>query len=209
MKRAAIILMFVLMFGWAIYEFVSNTNQSAEESDEVKQETMSQDDGDSNSSTTEENNGDEQEDIEVVDEEEGLDVGNVAPDVLLTTLEGEEVYLSDYRGKRVMLNFWGTWCPPCRAEMPDMEKFHQDTEIEIIAVNLIETESNVDQVHDFIGDYGLTFTVLLDEGNEAATTYQIQPIPTSYLINSDGTIHNKAFGALNYELMVQEFEKMN
>ncbi len=196
------------MFGWAIYEFISNTNQSSKDSEEVKQETMSEEDGEASSPSSAETNDRESEE-EGVNAEEGLDVGNVAPDVKLTTLEGEEVYLSDYRGKRVMLNFWATWCPPCRAEMPDMEKFHQDTDVEIIAVNLIETESNLDQVHDFIEDYGLTFSVLLDEGNNAANTYQIQPIPTSYLINSDGTIHNKAFGALNYELMVQEFEKMN
>lgn len=208
MKRSVIIIIFVLMFGWAIYEFISNTNQSSKDSEEVKQETMSEEDGEASSPSSAETNDRESEE-EGVNAEEGLDVGNVAPDVKLTTLEGEEVYLSDYRGKRVMLNFWATWCPPCRAEMPDMEKFHQDTDVEIIAVNLIETESNLDQVHDFIEDYGLTFSVLLDEGNNAANTYQIQPIPTSYLINSDGTIHNKAFGALNYELMVQEFEKMN
>lgn len=198
MKRSIIISVFILMFGWAVYEFISSS-----ESDESNQQTISNENNDessvsSNIEITESDNG-----------EEGLEIGNIAPETMLKTLDGEEIYLSDYRGKRVLLNFWATWCPPCRAEMPDMEKFHQDTDIEIIAVNLIETESNQGQVDNFIDEYSLTFSVMLDEGNEAANTYQIQPIPTSYLINSDGTIHNKAFGALNYDMMVQEFEKMN
>ena len=201
MKKLILVVVFVLMFGWAVYEFV----------------------GDSDTATVEENAGNESE-IETSGEEgasvssdiavdgnsgtEGLDFGDMAPDVKLKTMDGEEVHLSDFRGERVMLNFWGTWCPPCRAEMPDMEDFHQNTDIKIVAVNLIETETSIDDVHAFIEDYGLTFSVYTDEGNAAAEAYRIQPIPTSYLINSDGTIHNKAFGALNYELMIQEFEKM-
>src|SRR5690625_5188421 len=71
----------------------------------------------------------------------GLEKGNLAPDFELETIEGETVKLSDYRGEKVMLNFWATWCPPCRAEMPDMQKFHENhDEGVILAVNLTETE---------------------------------------------------------------------
>lgn len=183
MKKAIFITVFVLMFGWAVYEFISNKEDTAK----------------GNTDTTEQ-----------VSNEVGLERGNIAPDIKLKTLDGEEVQLSDYRGKKVMLNFWATWCPPCRAEMPDMEKFHQNTDIEILAVNLIETETNQDleKVTDFIDEYELTFSILVDEGSQASTLFRIRPIPTSYLINSDGTIYNMAFGALNYELMIQEFEKM-
>lgn len=197
MKKIILIAVFVLMFGWAIYEFVSDSDSSAtdESGSEIETETES---GDSVSS-----------DLETGEEDGvGLERGDMAPDVPLQTMDGEEVYLSDLRGERVMLNFWGTWCPPCRAEIPDMEKFHQDTDIEIVAVNLIETESSVEDVKNFIDEYDMTFSVYLDEDNAIATAYQIQPVPTSYLINSDGTIHNKALGALNYDLMIQEFEKM-
>lgn len=197
------------MFGWALYEFVSNADRSSVDTIETEQQASSGEDHDESSvSSNIEPNVNSAEEVTSDNGEEGLEIGNLAPDIQLKTLEGQDVYLSDYRGKRVMLNFWATWCPPCRAEMPDMEKFHQNTDIEILAVNLIDTESSEKQVHDFIDDYNLTFSILLDEGNEAATIYRIQPIPTSYLINSDGTIHNKAFGALNYELMIQEFEKM-
>src|SRR5690625_7728587 len=75
------------------------------------------------------------------DPEVGLEKGNLAPDFELETVEGETVSLSDFRGEKVLLNFWATWCPPCRAEMPDMQKFHENHEIGVIlAVNLTETE---------------------------------------------------------------------
>ncbi|WP_316245041.1 redoxin domain-containing protein [Gracilibacillus massiliensis] len=142
------------------------------------------------------------------DIQEGLEVGDEAPDFQLQTLNGETAKLSDYRGQRVMLNFWATWCPPCRAEMPDMEKFYHNKDVEILAVNLAETEASVEDVHDFVEEFGLSFSILLDEGNQAATTYQIRPIPTSYMIDSKGIISYKAYGPLNYEMMETEFEKM-
>jgi peroxiredoxin len=138
----------------------------------------------------------------------GLEVGNVAPDFQLQTLAGETVKLSDYKGQRVMLNFWATWCPPCRAEMPDMEKFYQKKGVAILAVNLTETEATMQDIHDFVDEFGVTFPILLDKKIEVATTYQIGPIPTSYMIDSDGIIRYKTLGALNYEMMVAEFEKM-
>ncbi len=60
------------------------------------------------------------------DVKEGLEIGDRAPDFKLNTLEGETLQLSDFRGERVMINFWATWCPPCRQEMPDMERFYQE-----------------------------------------------------------------------------------
>lgn len=205
MKRSMIVIaIFILLFGWVLFEFIVNSDDK-----ELEEEVINSEDTEEFSVSSDTNiNEDGGEEQTSGSGEEGLEVGNMAPDIPITTLDGEEVRLSEFRGKQVMLNFWATWCPPCRAEMPDMEKFHQDTDIEIVAVNLIDTEANLKQVQDFIDEYDLTFSILLDEGNTAATIYKIQPIPTTYLINSDGTIHNKAFGALNYELMIQEFEKM-
>jgi len=139
----------------------------------------------------------------------GLEKGKRAPDFELETLEGGTVKLSDYRGKRVMLNFWASWCGPCRAEMPDMQTFHEDTEIVILAVNLTDTESSEKNIPNFVDEHGLTFPILLDKETEVATRYQIQPIPTSFMIDSDGIIHKVAYGALNYELMVKEFDRMS
>src|SRR5699024_12022031 len=126
----------------------------------------------------------------------------------LTTMDGETVKLSDYRGERVMLNFWASWCGPCRTEMPDMQKLYENEDAVILAVNLASTESSEKNAINFVNQFGLTFPILLDEENEVATLYQIQPIPTSYMIDSNGIIHNKALGALNYEQMLQQYEQM-
>lgn len=208
MKKAILIVVVIGMLGWAVYDFVISSNQgetadSVEESEEVSNDKAT-------SSSPEEEVEEEEEVDTVVDSDvEGLDKGQMAPDFELTTLDGETVKLSDFRGKRVMLNFWATWCPPCRAEMPDMQRFHEDKDVVILAVNLRETETNTQKVQDFIDERDLTFQILLDEKTAVANRYQIQPIPSSFMIDSDGRIQNKAFGALNYDLMVQEFERMH
>ncbi|WP_193063844.1 peroxiredoxin family protein [Oceanobacillus oncorhynchi] len=205
MKKWIFTMIIVGMIGWALYDFIDSSRQSTDEFVPVEE----------NSSVEE----DVREQLEAADNEEGdsaagentevgLEVGNMAPYFELQTLAGETVKLSDYRGKKVMINFWATWCPPCRAEMPDMEAFYQDKDIVILAVNLTETENNLQQVQDFVNEYELTFPILLDEKIEVAEQYMIQPIPTSYMINSNGVVAFKAFGSLNYDFMVQEFEKM-
>lgn len=182
MKKAILIVVIVALFGWAVYDFVISDSKEATEN------TAQSPEGDA---------------------EVGLEKGNIAPDFELQTLEGETVKLSDYRGEKVMLNFWATWCPPCRAEMPDMQKFHENTDVVILAVDLLETENDIDSVTNFIEELGLTFRILLDEDSSVANTYNIQPIPTTYMIDSAGIINTVSFGALNYDLMIQEYEKMD
>ena len=138
---------------------------------------------------------------------EGLEVGNLAPDFELETLEGETVKLSDLKGQKVFLNFWASWCGPCRSEMPDMQKFHEDRDdVTILAVNVNDRPENVDE---FLEEYGITFPILPDEGTAVSTQYSIQLLPTSYLIDSEGKIEHIAKGALHYEDMVDYFDKMD
>lgn len=193
MKKGIVAVIILGMFVWAILEYVdfSKTDDSSLE-EETTTNFVEQDEGTS--------------DLVV-----GLRQGNIAPDFELETLKGERVKLSDFRGKRIMLNFWASWCGPCRAEIPDMQKFYDQKEedIEILAVNLIDSRPDeADNVGPFVEEYELTFPVLLDWGNVVSGIYQIQPIPTTFLIHSDGRIHNIAYGPLNYELMIQEFAKM-
>ncbi|WP_077602939.1 peroxiredoxin family protein [Oceanobacillus sojae] len=201
MKKWIFAIIVVGMVGWALYDYIDSSRQSADEFVPVEEESNLEEDVREQLNT-------EESDITSGESEVGLEVGNIAPDFELQTLNGETVKLSDYRGEKVMINFWATWCPPCRAEMPDMEEFYQDKNIVILAVNLTETENNLQQVEDFINEHGLTFPILLDEEIEVAEQYMIQPIPTSYMINSNGVVSFKAFGSLNYDFMVQEFEKM-
>jgi len=138
----------------------------------------------------------------------GTEIGDKAPDFEAETLDGETVKLSDFEGERIMLNFWTTWCPPCREEMPDIQKFHETSDVVILAVNLTDTEMNKNNVTAFIEEFDFTFPVLMDEGAKVSNLYKINPIPMSYMIDSNGKIHYKAFGAMDYELMVEEFAKM-
>ncbi|CAM3939800.1 redoxin domain-containing protein [Alkalicoccus chagannorensis] len=140
--------------------------------------------------------------------EEGLDQGDLAPDFELTTLEGETVQLSDFRGSPVMLNFWATWCPPCRAEMPDMQQVYDDGDLEVLAVNLTSSESSADDVSTFVTDFGLTFPILMDEEAEISDLYEIQPVPTSYFIDENGRIQQASYGPVNEEQMRQQAEML-
>ncbi|WP_010095619.1 peroxiredoxin family protein [Ornithinibacillus scapharcae] len=194
MKKWILIVIVVGMVGWAVYDFINSNSQTSEKID--KMDTIKE--------VEAESEGAENTEEPVI----GLEVGNMAPDFQLQTLSGDNVKLSDFRGNRVMINFWATWCPPCRAEMPDMEKFHQDKDVVILAVNLTDAESSIEDVEDFSDEYKLTFPILMDTNLDVADLYMIQPIPTTYMVDSNGLISYKAFGAMNYDLMVQEYEKM-
>lgn len=134
----------------------------------------------------------------------GINQGNLAPDFELKTLNGESIKLSDLRGKKVILNMWATWCPPCRAEMPDMQKFYEkykDENVTILAVNMTTSEKNVDSIPAFLDEFGITFPVVLDEQNEVADIYQVVALPSSYIIDSNGVIQQKVMGPMNDEMM--------
>ena len=135
---------------------------------------------------------------------EGLNQGDLAPNFTLTTLDGKTVKLSDYQGKKVVLNFWATWCPPCRAEMPHMqnyyEDFAEDEGVEILAINLTDGDTR-EKVEDFVADYGLTFPILMDEEGTAGKTYQAVTIPTSYMIDTSGKIQHKIVGPMDDQMI--------
>jgi peroxiredoxin len=136
----------------------------------------------------------------------GITEGNIPPDFELMTLDGEKMSLSSLEGKKVILNFWATWCPPCRKEMPDMQKIHDDYEGEVVvaAVNLTSSEKNIDSVKHFVDELGLTFPVLLDEDGKINKQFEVLSYPTSYIVNEDGVITTKFAGAMTYEQM-QDF----
>lgn len=136
----------------------------------------------------------------------GIQEGNQAPDFALQTPGGETKKLSDFRGQKVILNIWATWCPPCRAEMPDMQKFYtkqKDNGVVILAVNATNTEKSRDRVPAFIKEYGLTFPVVLDEAGDVSAIYQANAIPTSYILGTNGIIRRHITGSMSYEMMEQ------
>ena len=130
--------------------------------------------------------------------------GQPAPDFELTTIDGKTMKLSDYKGKKVILNFWATWCPPCKAEMPHMQNFyekHQEEGVEIIAVNLTNIDHGKKGIKTFIQDYELTFAIPLDEEGLIGEQYQAFTIPTSYIIDTKGVIAKKIVGPMDEGMM--------
>ncbi|MDR1838014.1 MAG: TlpA family protein disulfide reductase [Treponema sp.] len=122
-----------------------------------------------------------------------------ADDFTLPLLGGGNATLSSYRGKVVILNFWATWCPPCRTEMPSMEILYQRFNaqgLEILAVDIGESASSVQQ---FIRRAGYTFPVILDRNNRVSTVYQVEAIPTTYIIDREGKIIGNVIGSIMWD----------
>ncbi len=119
-----------------------------------------------------------------------------APDFTLKDLDGNSVRLSDFRGKVVFLNFWATWCPPCRAEMPDIEKVHQKYKDQDVVVLGVDLRENASTVRAFVEDGGYTWVFLLDTTGEVGSMYSVSAIPTSYFVDKKGIIRAVTIGGM-------------
>lgn len=125
-----------------------------------------------------------------------------APDFTLTDLEGQPVQLSSLKGKKVFINFWASWCPPCKAEMPDlveMSKKYQG-QVEFYGVNLT-TQDTVEKAKGFVKEYGIEFPTLLDERGEVGGRYGVVSIPTSFTIDENGVVVQRTGGQLSRSAM--------
>ena len=128
-----------------------------------------------------------------------LEVGKPAPDFTLPGLDGRLVSLSDYKGKVVLLNIWATWCLPCVAEMPSMEKLYQQLRgdsFEILAVS-IDTQG-VSVVAPFMTEHNLSFPALIDTEGKTKTAYHLTGVPESFIINQEGILTQKIVGPLDW-----------
>jgi peroxiredoxin len=120
-------------------------------------------------------------------------------DFTLPDLQGNAVRLSDLLGKVVLLNFWATWCYPCRIEMPSMQALYQDFRDQGFTILAISSDvQGEDIVAPFVAEYGLTFPVLLDPDNVVGTRLRVQGIPMSYLLDRHGRIAGTEIGAKNW-----------
>ena len=122
----------------------------------------------------------------------------LAPHFELEDLSGKRVSLKSLRGKVVFLNFWATWCIPCREEMPTMEKLHKEFKnrgLEVVAVNIKEDKKDV---RKFVEELGLTFTILLDKSGNTSEEYGAWSIPLSYFINRNGEFVGKVVGSRDW-----------
>ncbi len=128
-----------------------------------------------------------------------LDKPFAAPDFALKGEDGKTYRLSDYRGKVVVLNFWATWCPPCRYEMPSMERAHRKTkgeDIAILAVNVGEDETTV---FAFTGQYPVSFPLPLDRDGSVIAKYPVIGLPTTFIIDPRGLVTHRAIGSREWD----------
>ncbi|MDV7767618.1 TlpA disulfide reductase family protein [Peribacillus sp. CSMR9] len=134
-------------------------------------------------------------------------MGSIAPDFELKKLSGETVTLSEFKGKKVILNFWATWCNPCKVEMTEIEKFHkkQGKDVVILAVN-IDTNSDV---KGFVKKNHITFPILLDSKNKVNELYPVFNIPTTFFIDSKGIVQNNYSGSMSVDIMENLSNKLN
>ena len=122
--------------------------------------------------------------------------GFFAPDFTLDTLQGEQVKLSSLRGKVIVVNFWTTWCPPCRAETPALERSYEaykDSDVVILGANLTDQDS-LKEVESFVQEFGLTYPILLDRDGAVGLLYQLSGLPTTFFINREGVIRTVVIG---------------
>jgi len=131
--------------------------------------------------------------------------GFQAPNFTLDSSTGHKSSLSDFRGKVVLVNFWATWCPPCRKEMPAMQhvfESYQDEGFVIIAINAAYQDSS-SKADALIASNGITFPILFDTDGNVANHYHVQAFPTSFFIDREGIIHEIVFGGPMAETLLQ------
>ncbi len=135
--------------------------------------------------------------------------GRPAPEFTATTLDGTPRSLSDYRGRVILLNIWATWCPPCREEMPSMQRLYEtirSEDFEIVAVSVDAAKGQVDEggreggdLRAFAEEFGLTFPILHDPSGRIQRIYRTTGVPESFVIGRDGIIYKKVAGATRWD----------
>lgn len=125
----------------------------------------------------------------------GPGLGQTAPDFALENADEDIVRLSDFRGKTVVLNFWATWCDPCRKEFPELVKLDAESaDLVVVGVNLQE---NATQVRDFADEFGARFPVVIDADGKVAESYRVLGLPSTYFVDATGILREQHFGQLS------------
>jgi peroxiredoxin len=134
-------------------------------------------------------------------------VGEVAPNFSYTLADGTTHQLADLRGKKVLINFWATWCPPCREEMPDIQQVSNDYGGNFVVL-AISRDDGPEQIRDFAQEMGLTFPLIANTTGDVSTRYGARGLPMSYFVNTDGTISYRQIGFMTRDFIETRVEEM-
>ena len=205
-KKKTIILLFifaiVMICAFILYQNLSTSYKmdslSVEEPiSEMKENNNSSFEAQSNNSTPSSTSSRE-------DKETTSEIINLAPDFTVYDLDGNQVHLSDFFGKPIIINFWASWCGPCQMEMPDFENafLNYQNEIVFLMINMTDgSRETFDIASSFITEKGYHFPVYYDTDYSAAITYSVSSLPTTYFLNAKGELIAHAKGAIDAETL--------
>lgn len=200
MKKLILPMLIVLLFGISIYTVTNyNKNKSKDNNTTPSAESTTEKNTASRNNTVPNESAATEDDSST--DESTAPAKTPALDFKLKDLNGKEVSLSDFKGKKVFLNFWASWCPPCKAEMPDIERVYKETkdsDLVILAINVGESRK---VAKSFIESKEFNFTVLLDLDENTASKYKLSGYPTSYFIDTEGNIASSKIGYMTLEEM--------
>lgn len=134
-------------------------------------------------------------------------VGEPAPDFTLPDVDGNVVRLSDFRGKTVVMNFWATWCPPCRKEFPELVELYdtnKDSGLVVLGINLQEPP---DQVRKFAEKYGATFPIVIDLDADVAGQYRLLGLPMTWFVDTEGILQAQQVGVLTKAILTDKLDQ--
>ena len=134
-------------------------------------------------------------------------VGQIAPDFQYTMPDGSTHTLSQLRGKKVLINFWATWCGPCRSEMPDLQKALGEVGDSVVVLGVNKAQE-LKEIAPFADELRISFPLIANQAGDIANRYGAQNLPTSYFINSDGTIGLRKTGVMDYTFIRAHLDQL-
>ena len=212
-----IILVFVLLIGGAymLYSRLSRDYSSEQLVTEQNVNRNEASDSDTQGSGSDSDAGENSEQASDPSDETGTASGDsepdsdelsTAPDFTVYDIDGNEVKLSDYFGKPIVLNFWASWCGPCKSEMPEFNEMYSELDGEVIflMVNMTDgSRETVESASEYVSEEGFSFPVMYDTAQDAAYTYAVYSLPTTYFLDEEGYLIARAVGAIDKDTLQQ------